>query len=90
MNKAALVDVVADRVELTKESTARVVDELVVAIVAAVAGGDVVRLSGFGTFEARDRRPRTARNPRTGEQLRLSAMTVPAFRPSPAFKQAVA
>ncbi len=89
MNKAALVDVVASRVELTKEATARVVDETMAAIMAAVAGGDVVRLSGFGTFETRDRGPRTARNPRTGDQLRLSATTVLAFRPSPAFKKAV-
>ena len=90
MNKSALVGVIVSKTGLTKTAARQAVEEAMAAIVTAVSGGDVVRLSGFGTFEARERGPRTARNPRTNEEVRLEAATVPAFRASPAFKLAVA
>ena len=51
--------------------------------------GDRVSLSGFGTFERRERAARTGRNPQTGEELQVAASKAPAFKPAKAFKDAV-
>ena len=51
--------------------------------------GQKVQLTGFGTFEARDRKARTARNPQTGEEVKVAATRVPAFKAGKAFKDAV-
>ena len=59
------------------------------AIIDAVAHSDSVTLSGFGTFEPRERKERTGRNPRTGEAVPIPARTVPSFRPGNSFKSAV-
>ena len=89
MNKSDLVAAVAAPAGQTKTATARVIDEAIAAITAAVVAGDVVRLSGFGTFEARDRAPRTGRNPRTGDEVRVPAARVPAFKASRLFREVV-
>ena len=54
-----------------------------------VAAGKKVQLIGFGTFEARSRKARTGKNPRTGEALNIEAATVPAFKAGKAFKDVV-
>ena len=89
MNKGELVDAVARNTGESKATTAKVVDEALDVVVAAVVTGQKVQLTGFGTFEARDRKARTARNPQTGEEVRVAATRVPAFKAGKAFKDAV-
>jgi DNA-binding protein HU-beta len=89
MNKGELVDAVARNTGESKATTAKVVDEALDVVVAAVVTGQKVQLTGFGTFEARDRKARTARNPQTGEEVRVPATRVPAFKSGKAFKDAV-
>lgn len=90
MNKNDLVDEVSAAVDLTKTATTQVVDAMIAAVVRAVANGETVTLSGFGTFERRHRRARVGRNPRSGQRIPIAATDVPAFRPAPAFRDAVA
>ncbi len=89
MNKADLVDQVAARTGQTKVAVAAALESMMEAIIESVAEGTSVTLSGFGTFEPRERRARTGRNPRTGVAVPIPPKTVPAFRPGNTFKAAV-
>ena len=89
MNKADLVDEVAARIGHTKVDVAATIEATMEAIVSAVAEGRSVTLSGFGTFEPKERKARTGRNPRTGVAVPIPPRTVPAFRPGNTFKDAV-
>ncbi len=92
MNKAQLVAAVAASTsdKVTDAVAAEAVDAAFSAIVRAVTKGDSVTVTGFGVFEKRKRAARVARNPRTGEKVRVRATSVPSFRPSASFKDAVA
>lgn len=90
MNKDELVAEVAKRADLGRAAAASVVDVVTDTIKRSVAAGEKVALVGFGTFEKRVRNARTARNPRTGEQIKVAKTNVPAFKPGAAFKEAVA
>lgn len=90
MNKAELVDEVADRTGLTKKSVAMTIAAMIDAIVDAVAGDEKVTLVGFGTFESRERQSREGRNPQTGEPVTIEARRVPAFSAGKMFKEKVA
>lgn len=89
MNKADLIDEVAARTGQTKVSVAAAIEAVMETIMETVAGDGTVTLSGFGTFEPRQRRARTGRNPRTGVTVPIPPKTVPAFRPGNAFKEVV-
>ena len=89
MNKADLVDAVAHNTGQTKSATSLILNETLDVIVTAVVAGKRVLISGFGSFEARDRSARTARNLPTGEQIRVPATRLPAFKAGKAFKEAV-
>lgn len=89
MNKAQLIDVVADNLEVSRRVAGEAVDAVLAGITGAVIDGERVSLTGFGTFETAHRPARTARNPRTGESVRVSAATVPKFRAGQAFKDEV-
>lgn len=86
MNKTELVAAVAGATGLKKSEAEQAVKKTLEAIIEAVKGGDKVQLIGFGTFEARKRPARTARNPRTGEEIKVPASVAPAFKASKAFK----
>ena len=90
MNKSELISTVAARLTADHKSTAAVLDAIIDEVTRAVAKGDRVALTGFGTFEKRDRAARTARNPRTGEAIKLKKTSVPAFKPGTEFKDIVA
>lgn len=80
MNKAELVQVVAEQLDgVPKVMVERVLNAVVDSIQVAVAGGDRVKLVGFGTFEARDRQGRQGRNPTTKELIEIPARRVPYF-----------
>ena len=90
MNKAELAAAIADRVDgLSKNKAEQVLNATIAVIIETVAGGDKVALMGFGTFETTERKPRNARNPRTGEDMQIPAMTVPKFSVGKPFKEAI-
>lgn len=89
MNKAELVDAVADSADISKAAASRAVDGLVAAISNALKNGDQVSLVGFGTFAVKDRAARTGRNPRTGETINIAAAKNPVFKAGKALKDAV-
>lgn len=89
MNKAELIDVLTQKIDVDRRVVAETVEQAIETIVRAVHRGDSVTISGFGVFEQRHRAPRKARNPRTGESVDVEATAVPLFRPSAQFKSVV-
>ena len=89
MNKAELIEVLTNRLGDRKAATAAL-DAVLSEIQNAVTKGEKVSITGFGVFEKRDRAARTARNPRTGEAVKVKKTSVPAFRPGTSFKELVA
>jgi integration host factor subunit beta len=77
MTKADLIDQVAATLQLTKHQAETVVTLFFQCIMEALQRGDTVELRGFGRFRLRHRRPRLARNPRTGAPVQIPAKTVP-------------
>jgi DNA-binding protein HU-beta len=90
MNKTELIASVAESAGLTKKDTERVINAAIDAITEALAKGDKVQLSGFGTFETKDREARIGRNPHTKEAVEIPATRVPAFKASKALKDNIA
>ncbi|HHT27511.1 MAG TPA: HU family DNA-binding protein [Firmicutes bacterium] len=89
MNKAELIDDVAQRANMTKKAAAAGVDAMLDCISRALAEGDKVQLTGFGTFEVRQRDERRGRNPQTGEEIIIPARASAVFRPGKLLKDAV-
>jgi DNA-binding protein HU-beta len=89
VNKAELIDALAVRLGEKKSATAAL-DAVLAEIQAAVTKGDKVSITGFGVFEKRTRAARMARNPRTGEAVKVKKTAVPAFRAGAGFKEMVA
>jgi DNA-binding protein HU-beta len=90
MNKAELVDAIAEKTSVTKKEADSILSAAIEIIVTSVAGGDKVTLVGFGSFEKRERKAREGRNPKTGESMTIAATTVPAFSAGKSFKETVA
>ena len=85
MNKSELVELIAEKADISKAKAALAVD----AFTAGVAKGDEVALVGFGTFTTAKREARKGRNPATGKEITIAAATLPKFRPGKALKDAV-
>lgn len=90
MNKTELIAVAAESAGLTKKDTERVLNAAIDAITAALVKGEKVQLSGFGTFEAKEREARIGRNPHTMQAIEIPATRVPSFKASKALKDNVA
>ncbi|WP_330337607.1 HU family DNA-binding protein [Streptomyces sp. NBC_00557] len=88
MNKAQLVEAIADKLG-GRQQAADAVDHVLDAIVRAVVAGERVSVTGFGSFEKVDRPARYARNPQTGERVRVKKTSVPRFRAGQGFKDLV-
>lgn len=89
MNKAQLVEHVSKATSLTKTDVENVLNNSFELIKKAVKKGDDVTLVGFGTFTKSKRKARAGRNPQTGKEIRIPAMTVPKFRAGKEFKNAL-
>ena len=89
MNKTELIEAVVAKAGLTKKDADAAVKATFEAITEAMAKGDKVALVGFGNFEVRDRAERTGKNPQTGEEVKIAACKVPAFKAGKALKDAV-
>src|SRR5258707_3757754 len=89
VNKAELIEALSGRLG-DRKSAITALDAVLNEIQNAVTMGDKVSIAGFGVFEKRVRAARTARNPRTGESVKVKKTSVPAFRPGASFKDLVA
>ena len=89
MNKAELIDAVAEGADISKAAATRAVDTMFDSITNTLKSGSQVTLVGFGTFTVKDRAARTGRNPRTGEPIQIAASRVPGFKAGKALKDAV-
>ena len=90
MNKAELVAKVADKTGFKKKDAEVALDAVLETIEEALVAGDSVRLIGFGTFEVRQRKARTGRNPRKpGETIEIAASKAPVFKAGKALKDSV-
>lgn len=89
MNKQELIAAVSTQVELSQKVTKQVIEAVVDQIVAAMAAGDTVNLTGLGTFSRADTTARTGRNPATGEAIAIPASVKPVFKFSAPVKRIV-
>lgn len=89
MNKQELVTILSDKTNVTKAAAERFLNSFIETVSDALVEGDKVQIIGFGTFETRERAARTARNPQTGEAMKVAAKRAPAFKAGKAFKDAV-
>ncbi|MDX8378015.1 MAG: HU family DNA-binding protein [Mariprofundales bacterium] len=89
MNKAQLINKVADTTELTKADAAIAVESILENITEALTAGEVVSLVGFGAFSISERKARTARNPRTGEIIAVGPSRSPRFKAGKSLKEAI-
>jgi len=90
MTKADLVDEISVRTVLSKKDVEETVDEFLEEVCRALTEGKHIEIRGFGTFKVKDRKPRIARNPRTGEQVPVPSRRVPVFKVSKELKDKVA
>ena len=93
MNKSDLVDALAEATGMTKADAGRAVDALFSPdggiIAKTLKRGGRVQITGFGTFEAKQRKARTGRNPRTGQTIRIAATKTPGFRAGKGLKDGI-
>ncbi len=97
MTKTELIDVVAEKTDLTKKDSGKAVNAVVDTIIDYLSDEaakpenerDNVQLIGFGSFEVKDRSARKGRNPQTGEEITIPARKVPVFRSGKTFKESV-
>ncbi len=89
MNKSELIAALAEKAEFTKKDAEKALNAFVETVNDSLAKGDKVQLIGFGTFEVKSRPARVARNPRTGEEIKIAASKAPAFKAGKALKDKV-
>jgi DNA-binding protein HU-beta len=93
MNKSDLVDALANDTGMTKADASRAVDALFSpdggVIAKELKKGTRVQITGFGTFEAKNRKARMGRNPRTGQTIQIAATKTPGFRAGKGLKDAI-
>ena len=89
MNKAELIAKIADDAEVTKTQANAALDSFIEAVTKTLKGGGKVTLVGFGTFKTSERKARTGRNPKTGEDIPITARRVVTFHPSQKLKSMV-
>ncbi len=89
MNKAQLIEAVANKAGLKKKEAEAAVNALTAAVTEALVAGDKVQIIGFGTFEVKQSEAREGRNPRTGEKIQIAASKRASFSAGAALKDAL-
>ncbi len=89
MTKADIVDIVSHATGLTKVDTEAVIDGFIATITNSLQRGKRIEFRGFGSFSLKVRKPKKARNPGTGEEIRLPERIVPVFKPSKILKNSI-
>ena len=89
MNKTELIAALAEKAGLNKRDAEKALNAFTDVVTDTLIKGGKVQLVGFGSFEVKDRAARTARNPRTGDELTVPASKAPIFKAGKALKEAV-
>jgi len=89
VNKAELIDAIADSADISKAAASRALEAMITSITDTLKEGNQVSLVGFGTFSVKDRAARIGRNPQTGAPIDIAAAKVPGFKPGKVLKDAV-
>ena len=89
MTKADLITKIAEKSELSKKDSEKALNAVIAAVTDALIEGDKVQLTGFGTFEVRDKKEKEAINPRTKEKIIVPARKSPAFKAGKALKDSM-
>ena len=89
MNKSELITAAADRAGVQKKDAEQLINAALDLIAAALFKDEPVQLSGFGTFEVKERAARVGRNPHTGEAVSIPPAKAPVFNPSKALKERI-
>lgn len=89
MNKTELVAAIAEKAELSKKDSEKALKAFIEVVTEELQKGEKVQLVGFGTFEVRAREARMGKNPRTGEEIKIAASKVPAFKAGTPLKKIV-
>ncbi|MCL2748025.1 MAG: HU family DNA-binding protein [Oscillospiraceae bacterium] len=89
MNKADLINAVADKTGLTKKDCEKAISGVFDAISESLVAGEKVQLVGFGAFDVKARAPRMGRNPKTKESIQIPASQSPVFKAGKALKEAI-
>ncbi len=86
MNKAEIIDKIAEATSISKADVTKIVTTFFDTVKNTLKKKETVKLIGFGTFTANERKARTGRNPHTGEEIQIPACTSPKFKPGKDFK----
>ncbi len=89
MKKSDLINAIAQQADISRKDAEKALNATIDTIINAVAEGDKIQLTGFGTFEQRQRKARIGVDPRTGNSIEIAASKVPAFKAGKAFKDIV-
>ncbi len=89
MNKAQLIEIVAEKTDTSKKKTTEIVDSVLDTICEALVNDDKVAFANFGSFEVRTREQRTGKNPQTGETINIESHKTPAFKAGKKLKELV-
>ncbi len=89
MNKSELIAAIAQKSDLTKKDAEKALAAFIDVVSDALKAGDKVQIVGFGSFESKDRPARTARNPRTGEEIEIAASKNATFKAGKALKDGI-
>ena len=89
MNKAELTAAIVKKTGFTKKDAEKAINAFVDVVTEALANGEKIQIVGFGSFEVKTREARTARNPRTGEEIKIEASKAPVFKAGKALKDSV-
>lgn len=89
MTKADVIENIYEKVGLSKEESARIVELVLEIMKETLEKGEKIKISGFGNFIVRPKRTRRGRNPQTGEEIEISARKVLTFKSSPILKKSL-
>jgi integration host factor subunit alpha len=89
MTKAELVEIVCEKTAFPRQESAEFVERVFAIMKETLEKGQKIKISGFGNFVVREKRPRKGRNPKTGSELTISARRVLTFKPSLVLRKAV-
>ncbi|MBF0611018.1 MAG: integration host factor subunit alpha [Magnetococcales bacterium] len=89
MTKAEIVESIYRKMGITKREAADLVESFFELVRQQLEDGESIKLSGFGNFEIREKRSRRGRNPKTGEEIEITARKVLTFKPSQILRQKV-
>ena len=89
MTKADIIEQIYEKVGFSKKESAEIVELVFDLMKDTLEKGEKIKISGFGNFVVRQKRPRIGRNPQTGEEIEISARRVLTFRPSQVLKTAL-